>query len=48
MEKISLKEQQFRYLHNEDRMAVEKLSDGIRNFAADAIKLENMLKEKLA
>ncbi|XP_033628755.1 transaldolase-like [Asterias rubens] len=48
LEKISLKEQQFRYLHNEDRMAVEKLSDGIRNFAADAIKLENMLKEKLA
>jgi len=25
-------------------MAVEKLSDGIRKFAADAIKLERMLK----
>ncbi|XP_038070004.1 transaldolase-like [Patiria miniata] len=48
MEKVSLGEQQFRWLHNEDQMAVEKLSDGIRNFAADAIKLENMLKEKLA
>ncbi|XP_022110089.1 transaldolase-like [Acanthaster planci] len=47
IEKLTLSEQQFRWLHNEDRMAVEKLSDGIRNFAADAIKLENMLKEKL-
>ena len=47
IEKISLDEKRFRWLHNEDRMAVEKLSDGIRNFAADAVKLENMLKEKL-
>lgn len=28
-------------------MAVEKLSDGIRKFAADAIKLETMLKVRL-
>lgn len=27
-------------------MAVEKLSDGIRKFAADAIKLETMIKVK--
>jgi len=32
---------------NEDQMATDKLSEGIRKFAADAIKLENMLKEKL-
>jgi transaldolase len=28
-------------------MATEKLSDGIRKFAADSIKLEQILKEKL-
>ena len=27
-------------MHNEDQMAVEKLSDGIRRFDADARKLE--------
>ncbi|XP_075043942.1 transaldolase [Mixophyes fleayi] len=47
LEKISLNEQDFRWLHNEDPMAVDKLSDGIRKFAADAIKLEKMLKELL-
>ncbi|CAO2583878.1 TALDO1 [Lemmus lemmus] len=40
---IHLDEKAFRWLHNEDQMAVEKLSDGIRKFAADAIKLERML-----
>ncbi|XP_053304344.1 transaldolase [Spea bombifrons] len=47
LEKIHLDEKDFRWLHNEDQMAVEKLSDGIRKFAADAIKLEKMLKERL-
>ncbi|XP_063800849.1 transaldolase [Pseudophryne corroboree] len=47
LEKISLNEQQFRWLHNEDQMAVEKLSDGIRKFAADAIKLETVLQGRL-
>ncbi|XP_077143925.1 transaldolase [Ranitomeya variabilis] len=44
LEKIHLDEKSFRWEHNEDQMAVEKLSDGIRKFAADAIKLEKMLK----
>ncbi|NXS96628.1 TALDO Transaldolase, partial [Jacana jacana] len=44
LEKIHLDEKAFRWLHNEDQMAVEKLSDGIRKFAADALKLERMLK----
>lgn len=44
LEKIHLEEKDFRWQHNEDRMAVEKLSDGIRKFAADAIKLETMIK----
>ncbi|XP_053275533.1 LOW QUALITY PROTEIN: transaldolase [Pleuronectes platessa] len=47
LEKIHLDEKAFRWEHNEDRMAVEKLSDGIRKFAADAIKLETMIKEKM-
>jgi len=37
----------FRWLMNEDQMATDKLSDGIRKFAADAIKLEEMLRQKL-
>uniref|UniRef100_A0A8D0GD64 Transaldolase n=1 Tax=Sphenodon punctatus TaxID=8508 RepID=A0A8D0GD64_SPHPU len=47
LEKIHLNEKTFRWLHNEDQMAVEKLSDGIRKFAADAVKLEKMLKERM-
>ena len=39
-QKISLDEKGFRWLHNEDAMAVEKLADGIRKFNADARKLE--------
>ncbi|KAI9262366.1 transaldolase [Phascolomyces articulosus] len=37
----------FRWDMNEDAMATEKLSEGIRNFAKDGRKLEEMLKEKL-
>lgn len=47
LEKIHLDEKAFRWLHNEDQMAVEKLSDGIRKFAADAVKLERMLAERM-
>uniref|UniRef100_A0A2K5ZQH2 Transaldolase n=1 Tax=Mandrillus leucophaeus TaxID=9568 RepID=A0A2K5ZQH2_MANLE len=47
LEKIHLDEKSFRWLHNEDQMAVEKLSDGIRKFAADAVKLERMLTEQM-
>lgn len=50
IEKIELTEAKFRWLLNEDQMATDKLSDGIRKFAADAIKLEKiisaLLKEK--
>lgn len=42
-----LTEAQFRWEFNEDPMAVEKLAEGIRNFAIDQAKLEVMLKEKL-
>lgn len=42
-ERISLTEAEFRWAMNEDQMATDKLSDGIRRFAADQIKLEAML-----
>jgi transaldolase len=32
---------------NEDPMATEKLADGIRNFAADVVKLEEIVKKKM-
>jgi len=35
----------FRYALNEDAMATDKLADGIRVFAADAIKLDTMIEE---
>ena len=34
-------------LHNEDQMAVHKLSEGIKKFAEDAVKLENIIKAML-
>ncbi len=43
MEKISLDEKAFRFLFNEDAMAVEKTADGIRKFSADIIKLEKLV-----
>jgi len=46
-EKITLNEAAYRYMHNEDAMAVEKLAEGIRKFAVDAVKLEDMLKTKM-
>ena len=46
VEKISLDEQTFRWLMNEDEMATEKLSQGIRAFNADYMKLMHLLKEK--
>lgn len=36
-------EAQFRWEHNQDAMATEKLAEGIRNFAIDQNKLETML-----
>jgi transaldolase len=46
--KIHLDEKAFRWLHNEDQMATEKLSEGIRLFAADNIKLEKFIAQKIA
>ena len=43
-EKLQLGEAAFRWRHNEDAMATEKLGEGIRKFAADQVKLEDVLK----
>ncbi len=48
LEKIALDEKAFRWLHNEDAMATEKLAEGIRLFTVDSIKLEQWLAAKLA
>ncbi|QQQ01801.1 transaldolase [Lysobacter enzymogenes] len=42
-----LGEAAFRWQHNEDAMATDKLADGIRRFAADQRKLEDLLAQRL-
>lgn len=37
----------FRFDFNEEQMAVEKLREGISKFAADAITLKGILREKI-
>jgi transaldolase len=41
--RVKLDEAAFRWLHNEDAMATDKLADGIRRFDADARKLEKLI-----
>jgi transaldolase len=41
--RIQYDERQFRWALNEDAMATEKLSEGIRAFGADAVKLEKLM-----
>ena len=48
LDKISLNESAFRWQLNQDPMATEKLSEGIRLFAKDIEKLEALLAERLA
>jgi transaldolase len=40
---IEMNESSFRWSMNDDAMATEKLAEGIRNFAADQIKLEQLI-----
>jgi len=42
-EKIAMDEKTFRWMHNEDPMATDKLAEGIRRFDADARKLERLI-----
>jgi len=43
LEAVHYDEASFRYALNEDAMATEKLAEGIRAFAADAVKLEQLI-----
>lgn len=45
IEKIDVPEKAFRWLINEDPMATDKLAGGIRGFAADIVKLEDIMKK---
>ena len=47
LEKMSYTEKAFRWALNENAMATEKLSEGIRRFYADLVKLKTLIKEKL-
>ena len=47
IEQVHLDEKAFRWMHNTDAMAVEKLSEGIRKFTADIEKLEEMVAKSL-
>lgn len=48
IERIPHDEKTFRWLLNEDAMATDKLADGIRKFAADIVKLEEIIVGALA
>jgi transaldolase len=47
IDRLELDEKKFRWLLNENAMATEKLSEGIRKFAADIVKLEKVVAGKL-
>ena len=47
VQRLDVTEKNFRWLMNEDAMATEKTAEGIRNFHADAQKLEKFIAEKL-
>lgn len=48
LEKIDMDEKTFRWMMNESQMANDKLSEGIRKFAQDSMKLEKILREKIS
>lgn len=47
VERVSLDEKLFRWMLNEEAMATDKLSEGIRKFAADIVKLEGIIEKSL-
>ena len=48
IERLVLDEKKFRYLVNENAMATDKTSEGIRKFAVDIVKLEKFVASKLS
>ena len=47
IDRLEMDEKKFRYLLNDNAMATEKTAEGIRKFAADIVKLEKFIAEKL-
>jgi transaldolase len=47
-ERLNLDEKTFRWMHNEDAMATEKLAEGIRKFNSDARHLEEYALSRVA
>ena len=47
MARLDLSQSDFRWRHNEDAMATEKLAQGIRAFAVDQVKLEQQFAERV-
>lgn len=47
IEKVTLDENAFRFMLNEDAMATEKTAEGIRQFSADIVKLEDLITARL-
>lgn len=46
IDRLTVDEKAFRWLLNEDAMATEKLSEGVRKFAEDQVKLEAMFRDR--
>ncbi|MBL9173223.1 MAG: transaldolase [Verrucomicrobiales bacterium] len=47
-DKLQLSEKEFRWRHNEDAMATDKLAEGIRRFNADSRKLEAFVRKNFS
>ncbi len=47
-DRLHLDEKTFRWMHNEDAMATEKLAEGIRKFNSDASHLEDFALSQVA
>ena len=47
-DRLHLDEKTFRWMHNEDAMATEKLAEGIRKFNADGRRLQDYASSQVA
>jgi len=47
IKEIDVNEKTFRWMHNSDQMSADKLAEGVRSFASDIEKLENIVRKKL-
>lgn len=48
LQRIPMDEANFRWMLNEDQMATDKLSEGIRKFAADQVKMDKMVSQRIS